>query len=342
MRSKQWKHAVLAVAAATAGAAVMTGGSAVADLEQDGDYVLALWKADGNGLRELFPQTLVESVVTDDVSLDQLDDFAQACGTYQADLYNNSDETASLIEAGVLHGPKDPHEDFASVKDKYKVFQVTDCVTGDPGFPTFVDDCGIGGDAIVLPEVANVVFEVTDGRVDGVGPVIVEAAAAEGFELPEGVEVRWTFSFTDESCVEQLEAPAAPVFDDRCGVDDDTVDVVSQEGVEFVTDDKRVGGVGVVTVTALPMEGYVFAADAVVQWSHEFVLEECAPEPGADEGVEAEVPDGVVDPAEPVAEEPETLPDTGFDLAGLGAASGVLLLVGLAVVFGRGRVGALG
>lgn len=339
----EWmKRGAAAVVVAIVGVAALTGGAlsqrTPAVPEPSPDYVLALWKADDDTLQHLFPQTLVTWVETDEISLDALDDQATACGLYQVDLYNNSEATQELIEGGVLHGAKDPFEDFAAVPDKHKTFTVTDCTTGDPGFPTFVDECGIDGDAVVTPEVENVNFVMLDERVNGVGTVKVYAKAVAGYELPEGVETRWTFEFTDEPCVELLDPPPAPSMVDVCGVDDDELVVPNEPGVDYVVTDERIDGVGVVSVWAQPQAGYAFGPDAQVQWTFEFVDEPC--EEPVEESEEPEPP--AEEPEEPVAEpeppvEPETLPDTGIDLAGAGAIGGVLLLTGLAIVFGMRR-----
>ncbi|MGO1392297.1 LPXTG cell wall anchor domain-containing protein [Agrococcus casei] len=285
MRSKLVKKAVavaVAAVAAVAGVGALTGGAPyVEPPKSDGDYVLALWKGDESQRLPMFPQTLIASIKTDDASLDQLDDEAIECGIYQLDLYNNSAKTRDLLAGTVMHGPGRPHADYASVDEHSRVFTVKECPeqlveTGDPAFPTFVDDCGVTGDAIVLPEVEHVEYTVTDARVHGVGQVAVEAAAADGYVLPEGVEVRWTFSFTDQPC--------------------ETVPAVEEPVVE------------------------------------EPVVEEPVVEEPADSA----------EPAEPVVEaaaEPETLPDTGFDVAGVGVIGGVVMLTGLALVFARRRMG---
>ena len=340
MVAKWMQRGLAAAVVAGIGMAALTGGAlsqrTPAVPEPGPDYVLALWKSDDASLTDLFPQTLVAWVETDEISLDALDHEATACGLYQVDLYNNSAETLELMEGGVLYGAKDPHEDFASVKEKYKVFTVTDCTTAEPGFPTFVDECGIDADAIVTPDVENVNFVMLDERVNGVGTVKVYAKAVVGYELPEGVETRWTFEFTDEPCVQLLDPPVAPTAADVCGIDDDDLQVPNVAGVDYVVTDERAEGVGTVHVWAAPRPGFTFGPDAQVQWSFEFTDEPCdEPEPPVEEPVEPEEP--VADEPEPPVTpepEPETLPDTGIDLAGAGAIGGVLLLTGLAIVFG--------
>lgn len=72
--------------------------------------------------------------------------------------------------------------------------------------------------------------------------------------------------------------PQAPTFDDTCGVDEDAVNVPEPgegAGYTYEVDDQRVNGVGTVTVTAIPSEGYAFDQEATTVWSHEFTNEPC-------------------------------------------------------------------
>lgn len=95
-------------------------------------------------------------------------------------------------------------------------FDSTPCI-GFVQAPTFVDECGVAGDDVVVPaDTALVTYHVV--RVSAgshlLNDATVWASAADGLEFGEGVDVVWDHSFTDESCpavAASAATPAAPV-----------------------------------------------------------------------------------------------------------------------------------
>src|SRR5699024_4247391 len=94
----------------------------------------------------------------------------------------------------------------------------------------------------------------------------VERASTYGYSL-------FTFSLF---AMDPLEVtPAAPEFTDSGGTDSDTYTIPATEGVEYlVSGDVVAAGTypasGTVVVTARAAGGYVFAEEAVTEWSHTF------------------------------------------------------------------------
>lgn len=77
-----------------------------------------------------------------------------------------------------------------------------------PEKPVALDLCGVSNDAYHVPsDKEGVIYTVTDNRVDGVGDVIVDAAAKSAYAIKAGEETHWVFSFTNVKC------PDVPVLD---------------------------------------------------------------------------------------------------------------------------------
>ncbi|MFC4556033.1 glycoside hydrolase family 3 N-terminal domain-containing protein [Georgenia faecalis] len=96
-------------------------------------------------------------------------------------------------------------------------------------------------------------------------PVNVPTADGQGVLLPLGFGLRYGTEA----------APAPVVFTDAPGTADDTITVPAVAGVQYLVDGEAVAagthpGVGAVTVTAEPLEGFWFADDAVMTWTFTF------------------------------------------------------------------------
>lgn len=145
-----------------------------------------------------------------------------------------------------------------------------------PEEPVFTDVSGVENDTVTIPEVEGVSYllngeEVVAGEYPALGTVTVEAVAEEGFEFAPDATTEWTETFDVEVIVE----PAAPVFVDASGTDNDTVTIPDAEGVQYLLNGEEVvageyPGVGDVNVTAVPEEGYAFDAEATTEWNFAF------------------------------------------------------------------------
>jgi hypothetical protein len=135
--------------------------------------------------------------------------------------------------------------------------------------PTAVDQCGIDGDRLELPNVEHVTWQV-DGEPEQGGTVTVTAVPADGYAFPKGVQTTWELSFTDKPCAPTvIPLVAVPSFVDVCGSTGDGVELpAAAEHISWVvTGDPKVGGS--VTVTAVADEGYAFGdeVDAVFDFT---------------------------------------------------------------------------
>lgn len=140
---------------------------------------------------------------------------------------------------------------------------------------TFTDLCGLTDDAYSSTPTTGVEYSVTDSRVNGVGVVTVTAAPAAGFVFATGLTTSWSHTFTNTPCPIVVRVVPAATFTDECGTAQDTVSTIDTTGVIYSTDDQRVDGAGVVTVTAAPAPGYVFKTGATTSWSHTFTNTPC-------------------------------------------------------------------
>ncbi|MBD8063853.1 InlB B-repeat-containing protein, partial [Oceanitalea stevensii] len=114
---------------------------------------------------------------------------------------------------------------------------------------------------------------VEAGEYDGAGTVTVTARPAEGFVFPEGAVASWTHTFSADGGEPELVevTPAAVVFADGPGADNDTVMIPSVVGVEYlVNGEVTAAGThpasGTVTVVARALDGYVLAEGATAEW----------------------------------------------------------------------------
>ncbi|MBK8867623.1 MAG: hypothetical protein IPN45_06115 [Actinomycetales bacterium] len=108
----------------------------------------------------------------------------------------------------------------------------------------------------------------TGAWVDGV--VTVSAVPAEGFVFAAGAVTSWSFVDVNEPCPVVV-TPVAPVVSAVCGPANDVVSA-SMVGVVYST---GAWVDGVVTVSAVPAEGFVFAAGAVTSWSFVVAVSGC-------------------------------------------------------------------
>ncbi len=96
-------------------------------------------------------------------------------------------------------------------------------------------------------------------------PVNIPKADGDGVLLPLGFGLRYDTT-----------TPAAVTFTDRPGKGQDSYIVPSVEGVAYLVEGKEIAAgtyrkpAGTVSVTAVPMKGYVFTDGATTEWSHTF------------------------------------------------------------------------
>lgn len=168
--------------------------------------------------------------------------------------------------------------------------------------PTPVDQCETDGDRIELPAIDHVTWQLVGDPTKG-ETVTVSAKADEGYAFPQHATTTWTFDFTDEPCPPTIvPLVGEPTQVDRCGIDLDAV--VLPEPAEYVSwvvdGDPKLGGI--VTVTAVPADGYAFADDVTTVFEFTFDSTPCPTEipvpvkPGLIDLCGAEG-DGIVAPA---------------------------------------------
>ncbi len=96
-------------------------------------------------------------------------------------------------------------------------------------------------------------------------PVNIPAADGGGVLLPLGFGLRYDTA-----------TPATVTFTDKPGRGQDSYTIPAVAGVDYVVDGKTIAAGtyrkpdGDLTVTAVPMKGYVFTEDAVTRWNHTF------------------------------------------------------------------------
>lgn len=159
------------------------------------------------------------------------------------------------------------------------VTTIPDCTTTVKSVPevTFTDQCGTANDTVNVPEQTGVVYTTTDSRVKGVGNVTVTATPAKGYTFSGQVTTTsWSHDFTDEPCLVAVDVVPEVTFSDLCSTTNDGFTVPEQTGVVYATNDSRVKGVGNLTVTATPAEGYTFSGQVTkTSWSHDFTNAPC-------------------------------------------------------------------
>lgn len=170
-----------------------------------------------------------------------------------------------------------------------------------PAAPTFTpaEVCTDG-----VPEKARVVIPSTEGvvyAIDGTdatgtvevaadAAVVVTARAADGYTLADGATTEWEHQFVAPDCpVEDIVVtPAAPVYTGPVCTDGDAGDgslaVPTVEGVEYRVDGSAVTGTvtvalgALVTLTAVPLDGYAFPAGSqTVSWAYRADAPDCSP-----------------------------------------------------------------
>lgn len=170
-----------------------------------------------------------------------------------------------------------------------------------PAAPTFTpaEVCTDG-----VPEKARVVIPSTEGvvyAIDGTdatgtvevaadAAVVVTARAADGYTLADGATTEWEHQFVAPDCpVEDVVVtPAAPVYTGPVCTDGDAGDgslaVPTVEGVEYRVDGSAVTGTvtvalgALVTLTAVPLDGYAFpAGPQTLSWAFRADAPDCSP-----------------------------------------------------------------
>lgn len=155
---------------------------------------------------------------------------------------------------------------------------VTDVVVV-PAAPIFTDESGTANDVVVIPESEGVEYSlngevVAAGEYLSEGDVTVVANATAGYDLDPDATSTWNFAF--DAAVDLVAvSPAAPIFTDEAGTDNDVVVIPETEGVEYTLNgDVVVAGeypaTGDVTVVATATEGFELAPDATSTWSFAF------------------------------------------------------------------------
>lgn len=150
------------------------------------------------------------------------------------------------------------------------------CPIAAPVAPTFTEQCGLAGDAVVLPAAVeqvnwNVVGDPTTG-----GLVTVTAVADAGYAFPADAKTVFTHTFTDEPCPPTIiPIIGEPTANDLCGPDGDEVVVppATEHMKWVVTGDPKLGGE--VTVTAVADEGFAFTKDAKTTFTFTFDSAPC-------------------------------------------------------------------
>lgn len=145
------------------------------------------------------------------------------------------------------------------------------CPIAAPIAPTFTEQCGLAGDAVVLPADAEHVSWniVGDPKVGGL--VTVTAVADAGYAFPADAQTVFTYTFTNEPCPPTVIAlVGAPTAINLCGSADDAVVLppVTEHMTWVVDGDPKLGGT--VTVTAVADEGFAFEKDAKTTFEFAF------------------------------------------------------------------------
>ena len=167
--------------------------------EKPEQFVTIIWEMDNYPEHNtIWPQTLVDHVVTDTPSLGAFDNLLTGnCVGYQVDVYKYTkdkdvEKVDNLINGGVLYGPNNPPEPLISGGEgkAWKFYKNDDCrprveVT-EPFIVTSVS-CGTP-DSLEVPTQENISFFYGENEVSGqtfYGPLdgTVTAVANEGYVL---------------------------------------------------------------------------------------------------------------------------------------------------------------
>lgn len=186
--------------------------------------------------------------------------------------------------------------------------------------PTAVDLCGTNDDTFTIPEVSGVAFyvganELQPGTHAGSGTVTVTAVGTQDQTLAAPTE--WTFTWTNEACVESGTA-IVPTAKDMCGTANDTYTLPAAGDDYSYTVNSTATGAGThaargtVTVVAVAAPGYVLVGPTT--WTFTYTDEACLA----------------------VASQ-NGLANTGADLKVPLLAGGLLLVVGGGLLYGARR-----
>jgi hypothetical protein len=157
--------------------------------------------------------------------------------------------------------------------------------------PTFYDVCGVQNDTYTIPSKVGVYYQVNGvtkaaGTYTAMGTLNIEAFALSGYELT-GTH-SWSHVFTDVPCVTKVYPPRV-IFEDLCGMENDTFTIPSKVGVDYKINGNIVAAGsynasdfavnGTVTVTAVAQAGYMLNGH-VTSWTHHFTNESCGGQGG--------------------------------------------------------------
>ncbi|PFG39046.1 subtilisin family serine protease [Georgenia soli] len=158
----------------------------------------------------------------------------------------------------------------------------------EPAAVVFTDTDGTEEDSYTIPAVDGVEYLiggeiVAAGTYPGAGTVTVTARAAADHVLVEGAATEWTHTFDARPYPAE---PAAVVFTDEDGAENDTYTIPAVDGVEYLVDGRVVQagthpGSGTVTVAALAAADHVLVEGAATEWTHTFDARPYPAEPAA-------------------------------------------------------------
>jgi hypothetical protein len=163
------------------------------------------------------------------------------------------DATPVTSVSGVAPGSYELLADFAAQTGDRYFGQVTVTVQADPGFSLL----SVG---TPVPLTANTKV-----------PAIVKADPT--------MQTTWVLDANlPQDCPTVITVVPAVTFTDDCGtVDDAIVGATDTDAIDYTITDNRIDGVGLVSVSAAPKTGYVFADGAyTAPWTHTFTSEPCA------------------------------------------------------------------
>jgi hypothetical protein len=185
-------------------------------------------------------------------------------------LYGNSP-----AEAWLLYGTSEAGSTAVSSVTvgctTYTFKYVPDVIEVTPAAPVWIDPCGADNGYWSYENGEGYSFNALP-----TGELVL--TADEGYAFPEGTVTWWQKSDSGEECPPTIIEGEAdePTFHDQCGVDGDVLGVpVDLEFYTYEVDDQRVKGVGTVTVTVVPVEGYAFPEEAVTEWTFDFTNDAC-------------------------------------------------------------------
>ena len=161
----------------------------------------------------------------------------------------------------------------------------------------YVDECGSKNDSYTIPTTDHVTYKkltgyiwwivpvysmLSEGPYEGAGSVKIKAFADPGYKI-DG-QSSWNLNFDSSDC--KAEISGDPTFDDQCGVNNDSYEVVTATGVIYKQSIN--GGIPVevapgtyfnnsgsdsIVITAEAMPNYVYTGQD--SWNHVFTNTDC-------------------------------------------------------------------